>query len=437
LAWFTIFENQQTMNVPLAERARPRALSGLVGQNHLLGPGKPLRTAIENGYIPSMIFWGPPGSGKTTLARIVAMETGRRFFTLSAVDSGLKDVRDFIQQAEQKNLFLGEKAPVLFIDEIHRFNKGQQDALLGVVEKGIVVLIGATTENPSFEVNKALLSRCRVFTLNALEQEDLKAIAHRAFAEDEFLKDVELEDEAWPVLLNLAQGDARKLLNIIELAANSISLRPAVLTAHLFQDVAFGKILDYDKSGELHYDLISAFIKSIRGSDPNAAVYYLARMTESGESIRFICRRMIISAAEDIGLANPMALVVAEAAFRAADMVGWPEARIILSECVIYLACSPKSNSAYKAIENASKTVKVHGNSLVPLHLRNAVNPLMHELGYGKGYQYSHDFEGHFTPIEFLPEELSGSTFYKPAKNKLETEFAQRLRNWWGNKYEI
>jgi len=425
------------MNVPLAERARPRALSGLVGQNHLLGPGKPLRTAIENGYIPSMIFWGPPGSGKTTLARIVAMETGRRFFTLSAVDSGLKDVRDFIQQAEQKNLFLGEKAPVLFIDEIHRFNKGQQDALLGVVEKGIVVLIGATTENPSFEVNKALLSRCRVFTLNALEQEDLKAIAHRAFAEDEFLKDVELEDEAWPVLLNLAQGDARKLLNIIELAANSISLRPAVLTAHLFQDVAFGKILDYDKSGELHYDLISAFIKSIRGSDPNAAVYYLARMTESGESIRFICRRMIISAAEDIGLANPMALVVAEAAFRAADMVGWPEARIILSECVIYLACSPKSNSAYKAIENASKTVKVHGNSLVPLHLRNAVNPLMHELGYGKGYQYSHDFEGHFTPIEFLPEELSGSTFYKPAKNKLETEFAQRLRNWWGNKYEI
>lgn len=437
MAWFTIFENQQTMNVPLAERARPRALSGLVGQNHLLGPGKPLRTAIENGYIPSMIFWGPPGSGKTTLARIVAMETGRRFFTLSAVDSGLKDVRDFIQQAEQKNLFLGEKAPVLFIDEIHRFNKGQQDALLGVVEKGIVVLIGATTENPSFEVNKALLSRCRVFTLNALEQEDLKAIAHRAFAEDEFLKDVELEDEAWPVLLNLAQGDARKLLNIIELAANSISLRPAVLTAHLFQDVAFGKILDYDKSGELHYDLISAFIKSIRGSDPNAAVYYLARMTESGESIRFICRRMIISAAEDIGLANPMALVVAEAAFRAADMVGWPEARIILSECVIYLACSPKSNSAYKAIENASKTVKVHGNSLVPLHLRNAVNPLMHELGYGKGYQYSHDFEGHFTPIEFLPEELSGSTFYKPAKNKLETEFAQRLRNWWGNKYEI
>lgn len=420
---------------PLPERMRPRSLDEVVGQRHLLGPDKPLRAAVESGFLPSMILWGPPGCGKTTLAHVLAEVTGRRLMALSATDSGLKEVREAIQQAERCGLFEGEKAPILFIDEIHRFNKGQQDALLSAVEKGIVVLIGATTENPSFEVNAALLSRCRVFVLNPLFEEDLRTLAMRALQTDTALQDVTLAPEAWPVLFHLAQGDARRLLNVLELAAGLKSERPFLLKADDLRTAASETPLRYDKGGEMHYDIISAFIKSVRGSDPNAAVYYLARMIESGESLRFICRRMLILAAEDIGLANPNALILAEAAFRAADMVGYPEARIIMAQCVIYLACSPKSNSAYTAINAAGEAVKNHGDVPVPPALRNAPTRLMKDLGYGKDYLYSHDFEGHFALQEFYPEPLSGLKLYEPADNPGEQKFRERLRALWKEKY--
>lgn len=420
---------------PLPERMRPRSLDDVVGQRHLLGPDKPLRAAVESGFLPSMILWGPPGCGKTTLANVLAEATGRRLMALSATDSGLKEVREAIQQAERRGLFEGEKAPILFIDEIHRFNKGQQDALLSAVEKGIVVLIGATTENPSFEVNAALLSRCRVFVLNPLSEEDLRTLAMRALQTDTALQDVTLTPEAWPDLFHLAQGDARRLLNVLELAAGLKSERPMLLKADDLRTAASGTSLRYDKAGDMHYDIISAFIKSVRGSDPNAAVYYLARMIESGESLRFICRRMLILAAEDIGLANPNALILAEAAFRASDMVGYPEARIIMAQCAIYLACSPKSNSAYKAINAAGEAVKNHGDVPVPPALRNAPTRLMKELGYGQNYLYSHDFEGHFALQEFMPDPLSGLKLYEPAENPVEQKFRERLRALWKEKY--
>jgi putative ATPase len=382
-----------------------------------------------------MILWGPPGCGKTTLAHVLAESAGRRLIALSATDSGLREVRDALQQAEKRGLFEGEKAPVLFIDEIHRFHKGQQDALLSAVEKGTVVLIGATTENPSFEVNAALLSRCRVFVLNPLSDEDLRLLGEKALKTDSALKDVQLDAQAWPALLHLAQGDARRLLNLLELAAGLRAERPLLLTAEDLRTAASGYPLRYDKSGDMHYDIISAFIKSVRGSDPNAAVYYLARMIESGESLRFICRRMLILAAEDIGLANPLALVVAEAAFRAADMVGYPEARIIMAQCAIYLACSPKSNSVYVAINQAQEVVKQHGDVPVPLSLRNAPTRLMKDLGYGRDYLYSHDFTEHFVIQEFMPESLSGMKLYEPADNPNEQKIRERLKALWKGKY--
>lgn len=420
---------------PLPERMRPRTLEDVVGQTHLLAQGKPLRAAVESGFLPSMILWGPPGCGKTTLAHVLAEATGRRLMALSATESGLREVREAIQQAEKRGLFEGEKAPVLFIDEIHRFHKGQQDALLSAVEKGTVVLIGATTENPSFEVNAALLSRCRVFVLNPLSDEDLRLLAEKALKTDDTLKNVHLASDAWPALLHLAQGDARRLLNLLELAAGLKAERPLVLTADDLRTAASGHPLRYDKAGDMHYDVISAFIKSVRGSDPNAAVYYLARMIESGESLRFICRRMLILAAEDIGLANPNALVLAEAAFRAADMVGYPEARIIMAQCAIYLACSPKSNSAYQAINRAQEAVRQHGDVPVPLSLRNAPTGLMKDLGFGQDYLYSHDFEGHFALQEFMPESLSGLKLYEPADNPSEQKIRERLRALWKEKY--
>jgi len=420
---------------PLPERLRPRTLDDVVGQSHLLAPGKPLRAAVETGFLPSMILWGPPGCGKTTLAHVLAESAGRRLIALSATDSGLREVRDALQQAEKRGLFEGEKAPVLFIDEIHRFHKGQQDALLSAVEKGTVVLIGATTENPSFEVNAALLSRCRVFVLNPLSDEDLRLLGEKALKTDSALKDVQLDAQAWPALLHLAQGDARRLLNLLELAAGLRAERPLLLTAEDLRTAASGYPLRYDKSGDMHYDIISAFIKSVRGSDPNAAVYYLARMIESGESLRFICRRMLILAAEDIGLANPLALVVAEAAFRAADMVGYPEARIIMAQCAIYLACSPKSNSVYVAINQAQEVVKQHGDVPVPLSLRNAPTRLMKDLGYGRDYLYSHDFTEHFVIQEFMPESLSGMKLYEPADNPNEQKIRERLKALWKGKY--
>lgn len=420
---------------PLAERMRPRRLEEVVGQEHLLGPGKPLSAAAKSGFLPSMILWGPPGCGKTTLARLLAEATGQKLLALSATDSGLREVREALQQAKKRGLFVGEKAPVLFIDEIHRFHKGQQDALLSAVEKGVVTLIGATTENPSFEVNAALLSRCRVFVLHPLNEEQLFTLARRALQQDSALSGVHMEDAAWSALLHLAQGDARRMLNMLELAAGLKTERPLTLTAQDLETAASGHTLRYDKTGDMHYDVISAFIKSVRGSDPNAAVYYLARMIESGESLRFICRRMLILAAEDIGLANPNALVLAEAAFRAADMVGFPEARIILSECAIYLACSPKSNSAYKAILDAQEAVRGSGDVPVPLHLHNAPTNLMKNLGFGRDYQYSHDFENHFSHQEYLPENLSGTRFYTPAANLSENRFREYLSKLWKDKY--
>jgi putative ATPase len=415
-------------NIPLAERVRPSALDNLVGQQHLTGQGSILRTAIQQGKIPSMILWGPPGTGKTTIANIIAHELKAPFHTLSAISSGVKEVREVIEEAKTK------PGSILFIDEIHRFNKGQQDALLGAVEKGIITLIGATTENPSFEVNSALLSRCQVYVLKPLNEADLIQLLHHAIEKDDILKEKKIELKETEALLNISGGDARKLLNLLELVTDT-SGNSVIITDELVMDVAQKKIALYDKKGEQHYDIISAFIKSMRGSDPNAAVYWLARMIEGGEDVKFIARRMLILASEDIGNANPNALLLANATFDAVNKIGWPESQLILSQCAIYLASSPKSNSATTAIGEAMAAVKENGDLSVPLHIRNAPTRLMKNLGYGKDYKYSHSYEGNFSSQEYLPTEISGSKFYDPGANAREEELRKFLKILWKEKY--
>lgn len=417
-----------TSSPPLAERMRPSRLEDLIGQQHLVGPGGIIRVAISSGNIPSMILWGPPGVGKTTIANIIANEVKRPFHTLSAVSAGVKDVREIIEKAKHTN------RPILFIDEIHRFNKSQQDALLGAVEKGTITLIGATTENPSFEVNSALLSRCQVYVLKPLVEADLLQLISRVIERDAELKKRTLKIQEHTALLNISGGDARKILNLLELITETIS-GDIVVTDKLVMDVAQKHIAIYDKSGEQHYDIISAFIKSIRGSDPNAAVYYLARMVEGGEDVKFIARRLVILASEDIGNANPTALVLATSAFQAVSMIGYPEATLILSQCATYLASSPKSNSATVAIGSAMSKVNETGDLPVPLSVRNAPTKLMKEMGYGKEYQYAHSFEGNFATMEFLPDGLKGTRFYDPGKNPREEEIRNFLRSLWKEKY--
>jgi putative ATPase len=413
---------------PLAERMRPSSLDDLVGQEHLTGKGGVIRKAIESGKVPSMILWGPPGVGKTTLANIIAHEVKKPFYTLSAVSSGVKEVREVIERAKVS------PRSILFIDEIHRFNKSQQDALLGAVEKGIITLIGATTENPSFEVNSALLSRCQVYTLKPLGEEQLLQLVEQAITRDDRIKDRNFRIKEHEALLTISGGDGRKLLNIIELISDSVK-DDIEVTDRLVMDVAQKHIALYDKSGEQHYDIISAFIKSIRGSDPNAAVYYLARMVEGGEDVKFIARRMLILASEDIGNANPTALVIANNAFQAVTVIGYPEARIILSQCALYLAASPKSNASYVAIENALSKVQESGDLPVPLSIRNAPTKLMKNLGYGKDYEYAHQYEGNFVAAEFLPDAIKGTKFYEPGNNPREEELRKYLRNLWKEKY--
>jgi len=415
---------------PLAERIRPTTLDELIGQQHLTGKGSILRTAIEHGKIPSMILWGPPGTGKTTIAHIIANTLKVPFFQLSAISSGVKEVREVIEEAKTK------PNSILFIDEIHRFNKGQQDALLGAVEKGIITLIGATTENPSFEVNSALLSRCQVYVLKPLNEKDMIQLLHHAIRKDESLHKKTIELKETEALINISGGDARKLLNLLELVSDSFGASGTVaITDELVMDVAQKRIALYDKKGEQHYDIISAFIKSMRGSDPNATVYWLARMIEGGEDVKFIARRMLILASEDIGNANPTALVMANATFEAVNKIGYPESSLILSQCAIYLASSAKSNSATVAIGDAMSAVKEHGDLSVPLHIRNAPTRLMKNLGYGKNYQYSHSHEGNFSNQEYLPKEISGTKFYDPGKNAREEELRRLLKNLWKDKY--
>lgn len=422
---------------PLPERMRPRDLEGYVGQKHLVGKGCILRNMLETGNLSSFILWGPPGVGKTTLSRIVANSLKREFFTLSAVSAGVKDVREVIDRARSNSLFAGGMAPILFIDEIHRFNKSQQDALLGAVEDGTIVLIGATTENPSFEVITPLLSRCQVFVLKSLQKDDLQELLDRALSKDEVLKHLKIEVKETDALFRHSAGDARKLLNILEIVVGSNSNNPVIcidnktVTECLQENIAI-----YDKGGEMHYDVISAFIKSVRGSDPNAAVYYLARMLEGGEDPLFIARRLCILAAEDVGLANPNALLLANSCFQIVHTIGMPEARIPLAECTIYLASSPKSNSAYMAINEALEVAKQTQMSSVPLYLRNAPTKLMEELGYSDGYRYAHDYPGHFVDLEFMPEELAGHKFYDPAENKHEDAFRIRLESLWPKYYK-
>ncbi len=414
---------------PLAERMRPSTLDDLVGQEHLVGAGGIIRKAIQLGNIPSMILWGPPGVGKTTIANIIAHEVKKPFYTLSAVSAGVKDVREVIEKAR-----LSGKS-ILFIDEIHRFNKSQQDALLGAVEKGTITLIGATTENPSFEVNSALLSRCQVYTLKALDEKDLLRLVRHALVHDEQLKQRDVHVKEHAALFQLSGGDARKVLNLLELVVDSEPSGKVVITDALVTNVAQQKIAIYDKSGEQHYDIISAFIKSIRGSDPNAAIYYLARMVEGGEDVKFIARRMVILASEDIGNANPTALVMATNTFQAVNVIGYPEARIILAQCAVYLASSPKSNASYMAIEEALQMVRETGDLPVPLAVRNAPTKLMKELGYGKGYQYAHSYEGNFVNMEFLPDRIKGTKFYEPGNNAREEDLRKYLRALWKEKY--
>jgi putative ATPase len=420
-------------HIPLAERIRPSNLDDLLGQEHLVGKGSILRTAIEKGKVPSMIFWGPPGTGKTTIANIIAHTLQVPFFQLSAISSGVKEVREVIEEAKTTPIAIGA-GTILFIDEIHRFNKGQQDALLGAVEKGIITLIGATTENPSFEVISALLSRCQVYVLKPLSEKELLKLLKVAFEKDEFLKKKKIELKETEALINISGGDARKLLNLTEIICDS-SGDEVIITDKYVMDVAQKRIALYDKSGEQHYDIISAFIKSIRGSDPNAAVYWLARMIEGGEDVKFIARRLVILASEDIGNANPTALVMANTTFDAVNKIGYPEARIILSQCAIYLASSPKSNAAYTAIEAALSAVRDKGDLSVPLHIRNAPTKLMKNLGYGKNYEYSHSYENNFFPQEYLPKEISGTKFYDPGKNAREDELRKFLKNLWKDKY--
>lgn len=414
--------------VPLAERIRPQTLDELMGQEHLVGPGSILRTAIEHGRIHSMLFWGPPGTGKTTIANIIAHTLKVPFFQLSAISAGVKDVREVIEQAKLQS------GAVLFIDEIHRFNKGQQDALLGAVEKGIITLIGATTENPSFEVNSALLSRCQVYVLKPLDEADLVKLMQTAIGKDEHLSKKEIHLKETAALINISGGDGRKLLNLLEIVCDASGAVVDITDAYVME-IAQKRIALYDKGGEQHYDIISAFIKSIRGSDPNAAVYWLARMIEGGEDVKFIARRLLILASEDIGNANPTALVMANACFDAVNKIGFPESSIILSQCATYLAASPKSNAAVVAISEAQAAAKKFGDLPVPLHIRNAPTKLMKNLGYGKEYQYSHSYEGNFSPQEYLPKELAGKAFYVPGKNAREEELRKFLKGLWKEKY--
>jgi putative ATPase len=419
------------VKIPLAERIRPSSLDEYVGQEHLVGKGSVLRNMIESGNLSSFILWGPPGVGKTTLANIISKQLDRSFYTLSAVSSGVKDVREVISKAKDKNLF-NSKTPILFIDEIHRFNKGQQDALLGAVEDGTIILIGATTENPSFEVISPLLSRCQVFVLKELSVEDLDVLLTRALEKDPYLSSRNITVAEKEALMRYSGGDARKLLNVLEIVVSSIPEgEPVVITNDLVKNRLQENMALYDKNGEQHYDIISAFIKSLRGSDPNAAVYWLARMIKGGEDPLFIARRMVILAAEDIGLANPNALLLAQSTFAAVQQIGMPEGRIPLSECAIYLASSPKSNSSIMAIDVALSMVEQQGDLSVPLHLRNAPTKLMKELGYHQGYKYAHDYEGNFADLEFLPEEASGTKLYEPSNNKAEEEIRRRLKILW------
>ena len=417
-------------NIPLAERVRPHSLAEFIGQEHLVAPGKVLEQMIHSRKAHSIIFWGPPGVGKTTLAQILAHSLDMPFFTLSAIDSGVKDVRAVIELARKSGHAL------LFIDEIHRFNKAQQDSLLGAVEKGIITLVGATTENPSFEVISALLSRCQVYVLKPLTEDHLMALVAQAMDRDAWLANQHLIIKDWEALIQLSGGDARRLLNLVELIAASLPTDNKTVTNEVVQDIVQSKMALYDKSGEQHYDIISAFIKSMRGSDPNAAVYWLARMIEGGEDPKFIARRMVILASEDIGNANPNALLLATSCFQAVELIGYPECRIILSQAATYLASSPKSNAAYMAINNAQSLVNKTGDLPVPLPIRNAPTGLMKKMDYGKGYKYAHDFPGNFVEQEFLPEKISGTKFYDPANNPTEARLRDYLRNCWKDKYK-
>jgi putative ATPase len=422
------------MNIPLAERVRPIKLEDFISQQHLVGKNGALTDHIKKGIIPSLIFWGPPGIGKTTLANIIAQESKRPFYTLSAINSGVKDIRNIIEKAKQSDGLFTMKNPILFIDEIHRFSKSQQDSLLAAVEKGWVTLIGATTENPSFEVIPALLSRCQVYILNSFDKKDLIALLKRAIKKDHFLSSRKINLKETDALLQLSGGDARKLLNIFELIVTAED-DPVTITNDKVLKKVQKNTVRFDKTGEQHYDIISAFIKSIRGSDPNAAIYWLARMIEGGEDVKFIARRMLILAAEDIGNANPTALILANSTFQSVSIIGNPESRIILSQCAIYLANSPKSNASYKAIENAQQLVKETGDLSIPLHLRNAPTKLMKDLNYGKNYQYAHNYDDNFIDQEFLPDEISNTTIYEPGNNARENNFRAFLKKRWKTKY--
>ncbi|MCD8423487.1 replication-associated recombination protein A [Tenacibaculum finnmarkense] len=422
------------MNQPLAERIRPQNLSDYISQQHLVGENGILTNHIKQGIIPSLILWGPPGIGKTTLANIIANESGRPFYTLSAISAGVKDVREIIEKAKKSGGLFSQKNPILFIDEIHRFSKSQQDSLLGAVEKGWVTLIGATTENPSFEVIPALLSRCQVYILNSFDKNDLIALLHRAMKKDTFIADKKITLKETDALLQVCGGDARKLLNIFELlvaAENEIEITNELVLSKIQKNT-----VRYDKTGEQHYDIVSAFIKSIRGSDPNAAVYWLARMIEGGEDVKFIARRMLIAASEDIGNANPTAFIMANNTFQAVSVIGYPESRIILSQCAIYLANSPKSNASYMAIGEAQNLVKTTGDLPIPLHLRNAPTKLMKDLNYGKDYAYSHNYTGNFVNQEFLPEQIKNTKLYEPGNNARENQFRELLKQRWKDKYK-
>ena len=423
------------MVAPLAERIRPQQLEDYISQSHLVGSNGALTQQIAKGIIPSLIFWGPPGTGKTTLAQIISQESKRPFYTLSAINSGVKDIREVIEKAKQSGGLFTSKNPILFIDEIHRFSKSQQDSLLAAVEKGWITLIGATTENPSFEVIPALLSRCQVYTLNAFNKEDLEALLHRAMQKDSILKEKNIRLTETEALLRLSGGDGRKLLNLFELVVNASNEVEIVITNDRVLELVQQNTVLYDKTGEQHYDIVSAFIKSIRGSDPNGAVYWLARMIEGGEDVKFIARRMLILSSEDIGNANPTAFIMANNTFQAVATIGYPESRIILSQCAVYLATSPKSNASYQAIGKAQQIVKQTGDLSVPIHLRNAPTPLMKELGYGEEYKYSHDYANNFAEQEFLPEGISGTPIYEPGNNARENSTREFLKNRWKDKY--